>query len=233
MIRLNSELRDALAAEYVLGTQSRRVRDRLARLISEDQELADRVTWWETHLDGIGDTVSPVPVPPWLWRRIENAVNPPEKPATGWWSNALVWRWSTAMAGALALLLALLPAPVQRPDALSVEGGVVLVLTDEDSRTAWLVSRRSADEPIRAQPLALPVLTEEQAYELWLLPPDGAPMSVGLLADDQQTELTLDQQLNALMQPGIGMAVSLEPPGGSPTGAPTGPVVFSGSILEL
>jgi len=35
------------------------------------------------------------------------------------------------------------------------------------------------------------------------------------------------------MQPGVVMAVSIEPPGGSPTGAPTGPVVYTGSILEL
>jgi anti-sigma-K factor RskA len=79
----------------------------------------------------------------------------------------------------------------------------------------------------------LPVLTEEQAYELWLLPPGEAPLSVGLLSDDASTELTLDEQLSLLVRPGLGMAVSLEPPGGSPTGAPTGPVVFTGSILEL
>lgn len=233
MIHMNPELRDALAAEYVLGTQSRLVRNRMTRLIEQDSQLADRVRFWESHLAEIAESVSPVPAPPWLWQRIENRLNPASEPRTSWWNNALVWRWSTVMAGALALILALLPPPVQRPDAMTAEGGVVLVLTDDESRTAWLVSRRSADEPIRAQPLALPVLTEEQAYELWLLPPDGVPMSVGLLADDQQTELTLDEQIKALLQPGVGMAVSLEPPGGSPTGAPTGPVVFTGSILEL
>ena len=233
MIRLNPELRDALAAEFALGTQSARVRKRLERLIQHDEALAERVAWWESRLDQLGDSVSPVPAPPWLWRRIENALNPPREDKPGWWSNVFVWRWTTALAGALALALVLLPAPVPRPDALSVEGGVILVLTDEDSRTAWLVSRRSDKDPIRAQPLDLPVLTEEQAYELWLLPPGGAPLSVGLLNDEQRTELTLDEQLNTLLRPGVGMAVSLEPPGGSPTGAPTGPVVFTGSIHEL
>lgn len=233
MIRLNPELRDALAAEYVLGTQSRLVRNRMTALIAQDQELADRVNWWESRLESLADSVSPVPAPPWLWRKIENALNPPAEEPSGFWSNVRVWRWTTALAGALALVLALLPAPVPRPDMITPEGGVVLVLSDQDSRSAWLVSRRSADDPIRAQPLDLPVLTETQAYELWLLPPDAAPLSVGLLDADQRTELTLDQQLNALIEPGIGMAVSLEPPGGSPTGAPTGPVVFTGSIHEL
>lgn len=237
MIRLNKELRDALAAEYVLGTQTLRVRLRMARLIETDEQLADRVRWWETHLDAIGDSVSPVPAPPWLWNRIENALKPAQEEESadsrGWWGNVFVWRWTTALAGALALVLALLPAPVPRPDALTAQGGVVLVLTDEDSRTAWLVSRRSANDPIKAQPLNLPVLTEEQAYELWLLPPGAAPLSVGLLDDDERTDLTLDEQLKALVEPGVGMAVSLEPPGGSPTGAPTGPIMFTGSILEL
>ena len=233
MIRLTPELRDALAAEYVLGTQSQRVRQRFERLAAKDAELSERVTWWQNHLDDIADVVAPVPAPPWLWRKIERALQPAGEEKRGWWHSTGLWRWSTAMAAALALVLALLPAPVPRPDIITPEGGVVLVLSDEDSRTAWLVSRRSENEPIRAQPLNLPVLTEEQAYELWLLPPDAAPLSVGLLNDDQRTELTLSQQLNALLQPGVGMAVSLEPPGGSPTGAPTGPVVFTGSIHEL
>ena len=237
MIPLNPELRDSLAAEFVLGTQTRRVRARLEKLIRTDAELADRVAWWESNLEKIADTVSPVPAPPWVWRRIEDRLQPDQRPGPtagqGWWSNVLVWRWSTALAGALALILVLSPPPQPRPDVITPEGGVVLVLADEDSRTAWLVSRKSAEDPIKAQPLNLPVLTAEQAYELWLLPPDAAPLSVGLLNDQQTTELSLDEQLSRLMQPGLGMAVSLEPPGGSPTGAPTGPVVFSGSIHEL
>jgi anti-sigma-K factor RskA len=233
MIRLNAELRDALAAEFVLGTQTRRVRARLKRLIEKDAELAERIAWWESNLENIAGPISPVPAPPWVWRRIEDRLQPALPTRQSWWSNVLVWRWSTALAGALALVLVLTPPPQPRPDVVTPEGGVVLVLADEDSRTAWLVSRKSAEDPIKAQPLNLPVLTAEQAYELWLLPPDEAPLSVGLLNDERTTELSVDEQLSRLIQPGLGMAVSLEPAGGSPTGAPTGPVVFSGSIREL
>ena len=35
-----------------------------------------------------------------------------------------------------------------------------------------------------------------------------------------------------LLQQGATIAISVEPPGGSPTGAPTGPVVASGSLSE-
>jgi len=29
------------------------------------------------------------------------------------------------------------------------------------------------------------------------------------------------------------LAITLEPPGGSPTGAPTGPVIMSGDVLRI
>ena len=237
MIRLNAELRDGLAAEYVLGTQSTRVRRRMQRLLEQDALLAERVAWWESQLNQLADSADSVPVPPWVWRRIENSLKPPAKDTSGdvggWWQSLWVWRGSTALATAMALVLLILPPLVQRPDVITVEGGVVLVLTDEESKTAFLISRPSADAPIRAQAIAASVMTVQQAYELWLLPPGAAPLSLGLLNDQGGTILQPSAALSRLMQPGVVMAVSIEPPGGSPTGAPTGPVVYTGSILEL
>lgn len=237
MIRLNAELRDGLAAEYVLGTQSTRVRRRMQRLLAQDSLLAERVAWWESQLNQLADSADSVPVPPWVWRRVENILQPPAKDTSGdvdgWWQSLWVWRGSTALATAMALVLLLLPPLIQRPDVITVDGGVVLVLTDEESKTAFLISRPSADAPIRAQAIAASVMTVQQAYELWLLPPDAAPLSLGLLNDHGGTILQPSAALSRLMQPGVVMAVSIEPPGGSPTGAPTGPVVYTGSILEL
>jgi len=234
MIRLTPELLDALAAEYVLGTQNPRIRKRMQSLIDKEPVLAQRVAFWEAQLNPLGERARPVPVPPWVWRRIETALQPAEKAERpGWWRNVLVWRWTTGLATAMAVLMALLPPAVQSPGALTAEGGVVLVLSDADTRTAWLVSRQSDSSPIKAQALSVPVLTMQQAYELWLLPPGGAPLSLGLLNEQGGTLLQPGKDLSQLLQPGAGMAVSLEPPGGSPTGAPTGPVVYSGSILSL
>ncbi len=237
MIRLNAELRDGLAAEYVLGTQSTRVRRRMQRLLAQDSLLAERVAWWESQLNQLADSADSVPVPPWVWRRVENILQPPAKDTSGdvdgWWQSLWVWRGSTALATAMALVLLILPPLIQRPDAITVEGGVVLVLTDEESKTAFLISRPSADAPIRAQAIAASVMTLQQAYELWLIPPDAAPLSLGLLNDEGGTILQPSAALSSLVLPGSAMAVSIEPPGGSTTGAPTGPVVYTGSILEL
>jgi anti-sigma-K factor RskA len=234
MIRLNADLIDALASENALGTQTSRVRRRMQTLQMREPELAARVAYWQAQLNQLSETARPVPVPPWVWRRIETILQPPKPETPGWWQNLLVWRWTTGLATAMAVLMTLFPPPEQpRPDALSADGGVVLVLTDEQSKTAWLVSRQSLEAPIKAQAITVPVMTVAQAYELWLLPPGGAPLSLGLLNEQGGTVMQPATAVRDLVQPGVGMAVSIEPPGGSPTGAPTGPVVYSGSILSL
>ena len=234
MIKLNADLIDALAAEYVLGTQSVRVRRRMQTLMREHSALASRVEEWQNRLNQMAEQVRPVPPPQWVWRRIENALQPPEKEKAGFWQNLLVWRWAAATAMATALLLAVVPETERSPDLQPAEGGFVMVLTDEDSKTAWLVSRQNQDKPIKAEAITVPVMTVAQAYQLWLLPPDGAaPLSLGLLNKQGGTQLTPAAMISSMVQPGYVMAVSIEPPGGSPTGAPTGPVVYTGSILKL
>ena len=68
-----------------------------------------------------------------------------------------------------------------------------------------------------------------RTLELWALPPGQPPRSLGLLAMQGVTTLSWPAGLAGVQQ----LAVSLEPPGGSPTGQPTGPVVLSGSVLAL
>ncbi|WP_184060625.1 anti-sigma factor domain-containing protein, partial [Sphingomonas aerophila] len=64
--------------------------------------------------------------------------------------------------------------------------------------------------------------------ELWRIGADGVPRSLGLLATGQATQLSLRPRTG----PGLGetLAISIEPSGGSPTGAPTGPVVATGVL---
>ena len=68
----------------------------------------------------------------------------------------------------------------------------------------------------------------DRTFELWLLPEDGAPESLGTFAQTGRLPSTAVAQ----MQAGTGLAVSLEPIGGSPTGAPTGPVLAVGMLSD-
>ena len=71
----------------------------------------------------------------------------------------------------------------------------------------------------------------DRVLELWWAPPEGKPTSLGLIRADGVTVLSRGQLPGGLRGSGIDhMAVSVEPPGGSPTGQPTGPVVFYGKL---
>jgi anti-sigma-K factor RskA len=60
-----------------------------------------------------------------------------------------------------------------------------------------------------------------------------APISLGLLSDDPLTTLVPPPEIAALFAAGATVAISREPPGGSPTGAPTGPILAAGALLPL
>jgi anti-sigma-K factor RskA len=69
--------------------------------------------------------------------------------------------------------------------------------------------------------------------ELWLIPADGKPRPLGMLRADRAVTIKLPTDLAALTVGNAVLAVSLEPPGGSPTGSPTGPVIATGKLTSL
>ena len=74
---------------------------------------------------------------------------------------------------------------------------------------------------------------DPRAIELWLILPDQRPRSLGLIQPGQPIRLTIPPDLAGRLTPDAALAVSLEPPGGSPTGQPTGPVIASGKLTSL
>ena len=76
------------------------------------------------------------------------------------------------------------------------------------------------------KPLSRLTLRSDRSLELWALPPQGAPRSLGVISTDQATVV----QRNELLKGTDGLAVTLEPAGGSPSGAPTGPVLYVGKL---
>jgi anti-sigma-K factor RskA len=69
--------------------------------------------------------------------------------------------------------------------------------------------------------------------ELWLIEGDAAPVSLGVLPEAPQARVPLDRALAARIAAGALLAISDEPEGGSPTGAPTGAVLAAGPVQEI
>jgi anti-sigma-K factor RskA len=71
-------------------------------------------------------------------------------------------------------------------------------------------------------------------YELWLVSDRfKSPRSLGLISDEEFTQRTQLANYDPVTINRATYAVSLEPEGGSPTGAPTGPVLYSGKLLQV
>ena len=72
----------------------------------------------------------------------------------------------------------------------------------------------------------LPARPAGHDYELWALPKGRAPVSLGVLPSEGATSRTLTAIQKQALANSSQVAVSIEPLGGSPTGQPTGDIVF-------
>ncbi len=224
------ELQQRLAAEYVLGTLQGPARRRFERLLVEDRALQQRVQVWERRLAPWLAAVPAQPVPPEVWQRIrERLGHVPAGP-----SPASFWRWlglgSSLAAAVMALVLLFYPAPAPLlvpPPALPLTD--IAVLASDKAEPVWIVRRRG-DAVLELSGLVDVALPRDRDFELWSIPEGGAPLSLGLvrLKGGSAAEVQLSAEGRARLAQGALLAISLEPAGGSPTGAPTGPVLYTG-----
>ncbi|BBP03195.1 hypothetical protein TPL01_06200 [Sulfuriferula plumbiphila] len=216
------ELQQRLAGEYVLGTLQGRARARFERLLLRDASLRDEVAAWQTRLMPLAHALPPVAPPPRVWRRIQARIG---VQAVSRWS-LVFWRnlglVSTAAAAGLALYIAV--APMRTPEI-----AYVALITDTHAKPAWIVSARASQLTIKA--LAPRMLAANQSLQLWLLPEGGKPVSLGLVPLAGSKTAVLPTQVRGQFAHAQAVAISLEPAGGSPTGQPTGPVLYQGPLV--
>ena len=223
------ELADRLAAEYVLGTLRGPARRRFRVLLDAHPALASAVRRWEDQLAPLSGSVGRVEPPTRVWTDIEARLfgAAPDAAAQRWWNALGLWRALSALAtvATLALLFVVMQAPPPQPPII-----VVLAANPDAAgpRDASFVASLSADgRALVLKPLNAPALTAAQTLELWSVPAQGGPRSLGLVRADQATTLLLQA---GVQRSTAAFAVSIEPAGGSPTGSPTGPIVSLGRI---
>ena len=223
------ELADALAAQYVAGTLRGRARARFDSLLPSHPALQRAVAEWQSRLMPLTGVLPEQPPPGRIWQGIEQRIWPAEA-AQPWWQRLPFWRTLSGVAMAAVVGLAVLvsvPPPALAPVV------VVLQSTGGDPAVAGnIVASFSGDgRAVTARTLMPVAIRADRVLELWWAPEKGAPTSLGLIKADGATVLSRGQLPGGLRGSGIDyMAVSVEPPGGSPTGKPTGPVVFYGKL---
>ncbi|MEP6608088.1 MAG: anti-sigma factor [Burkholderiaceae bacterium] len=216
---------DGLIGEYLLGTLRGRARRRFERAAREEAGVALRLRMLQHDFaPRYSDRVALTP-PVTGWQRLERELNLSQYRGP-WYSRVSFLRgWALGATAALMFGIAVLTlrgtpditlTPVAQLAAKGDAATVVAALSS-DRRTLQLRAAR----PIIAGP--------SQSYELWVIPEGGAPLSLAVLGRVDAT-LEVPEGHRRQLRKGAQLAISVEPAGGSPTGAPTGPVILSGAI---
>jgi anti-sigma-K factor RskA len=226
------EDREALAGEYVLGTLDARAAAAVERAMATDPALRAAVAAWEARLAPLAAVAEPEAPPPGLWDRIEAALpgaaaaqaarvaRPAPSPSVPRWWRVLAVASTAAACGLLALVL--LPPP-ERADAPRM----MTVLLSTSDQPAWLVEAER-DGAIRLAALNAQPVPPDRVLQLWALPQGAtAPTSLGLIPGAGRVTVT---PTTIRPEPGMLIEITLEPPGGSPIGRPTGPILFIGRL---
>jgi anti-sigma-K factor RskA len=229
-----TELAERLAAEYVLGTLRGPARRRFEALLPAHPVLRQAVAQWQMRLLPLHAGVEPVAPSREVWPAIQarlfgapgSAALGSAASAPGWWQRLALWRGVAAFATVAAIGLGVLlsqPQPVAPP--------LVIVLNaNPDAQGVQPVSFVASVTPdgraLVLKPLGGVPLDAGRALELWAVPGTGAPRSLGLVSGERATTVLRTR----LLEGTAAFAVSIEPAGGSPTGAPSGPIVSVGKL---
>lgn len=219
---------DILAAEFVLGVLPAAEQAGLARRAETDTAFALLVAGWEERLSPMAAGILPADLPPAVKHALDLRLfgQPPARP--GFWASLALWRGLAGVATAAFLVAVSLPA-LQGPPAgdrlaasLTAEGSSVTYLVLYDSASGSVSLAHLTGDPV-----------EGRDFQLWIARGTEAPVSLGVIPAGVSTQVEIPDQIRALMTTAAHMAISLEPPGGSPTGQPTGPVLAVGDLLDI
>jgi anti-sigma-K factor RskA len=218
------ELRRALAADYVIGLMPLTARRRFENLLVDDPNLRAEVARWQESLAGLTASLQPQPVPEHVWQAIVARIEPqllhvPEKRP--------FWSWMRIAAIVCSLLVAIIIGVIWNRDKPDFNA----ILVASDQRPA--LSVQAFEHYLQIEPVAVASVESGRSLELWAIPPDGVPVSLGVIADDGKGRVELSDTQRRLLGTHTTMAITLEPKGGSPSGKPTGPILYKGQLASL
>ncbi|MYM70805.1 RNA polymerase subunit sigma-70 [Duganella sp. FT134W] len=227
-----------LAGEYVLGTLPGDARRETGQRLAREPLLRAEVDAWERRLLPLTSLALPVEPSTGLWPRIAASVQARpsasdwrEAAATGWrrwWQDVRVWR--SLAGGAVAASLVLATVLALRPPTPEAAYMVVLV-APQDRGAGWVV-QTSMNRQLTLTPLRGTVVPDRKALQFWTKAPGWSrPMSLGLVESNRSLKLALDKL--PPVEPDQLFEITLEPATGSPTGKPTGPVLYIGTAVKV
>lgn len=229
---------DDVAAEYVLGTLDAGERAAVAARRQRDAALDAAIAAWEKRLAALNDVIPPVMPRPGMLEHIVARLRAASTFAGLNTPNVIdltrrLNRWRALAIATTSIAATLLVAFgaaqfAQKPKSKNL----VAVLQKDAQSPAFLVSVNIDDRVMTVRPVAAK-REDGKSYELWIIHDSlGKPKSLGVIDETAPTHAPVLAAFKTDMLEASTYAVTLEPEGGSPSGAPTGPIIFSGKMLE-
>jgi anti-sigma-K factor RskA len=237
----NPELYEMLAGEYVLGTMSNRVRRRFVQLMEERRYVQEAVEAWEKRFYPLAGRLESLRPPHRVWLGIRDEIRfhhhgqeLGKAQLHGPWRKLMIWRsWAVFATILCAVLLGYdwlnrSEIPPEMPSYVAVLEG--------NSQTPMLVATAIQQPTMR---MVVKVMDEsifhpDEDLQLWCsIQGSDQILSMGVVRRDGQTVLPLNQAEWDMVNEFTSLAVSAEPKGGSPTGRPTGPIMYRGKFVSL
>ena len=208
---------ESLAAEYVLGTLTGAARRRMVRWIEEYPAVRLAVQRWEERLLPLVQALPAADPSPEVWtaiRRRIKAAGPARAPVAP-------RAWAAAAVLLLGLFVAWWMGPLHNQSTT-----VVADISATDGQILWRIATSTDRGRLRVEVVAAESRRDDQDFELWALPAGGGkPVSLGTLPLQGALSRPLNEAQRLALRHAAKLAVSLEPHGGSTTGAPTGPIL--------
>lgn len=220
---------DAFAAEYVLGTLDLSERTAAAARRLREPALDQAIRDWELRLAPLTEAIPAIEPPPGILAAVQRRLESGPDPTIDLTRRLQRWRSAAIGLGALAACLAV-AVGLRETTFRSEPRTFVAVLQKDPTSPGFVVSVDLDSRSLTVRPVAAQA-QPGKSYELWLVGDGGAPKSLGVVDGPVAGRPTL-ARYDAKTVQNATYAVSLEPQGGSPSGSPTGPVVFSGRLIQ-
>jgi anti-sigma-K factor RskA len=223
----NRRLHVLLAGEYALGLLTGAARRRFERLLMQMPELRAELTFWEERFAAWNLKLAPVEPPAYLWWRIQGRVRAEAQPKGVALRNTFWRSWAVAA----TVVLAIVVVTERLQTRVEPKPAEFALMSDKQGQPLWLISVHPEANRIDMKSVGDNAPPAGKSYELWMLPGSGNPVPMGLMNPTGEASETVNPALLAQLASAKGLAISLEPEGGSPTGLPTGPVLWTAPLV--
>lgn len=243
---------DMLAADYVMGLLDASGEAAAEARLEHDDAFQNAVNHWRKRLADFDMSAAPTTPTAQLWQRIAQSTRSDRSAAVPagmrgamrgatLWHNLRFWRVTGLVGTAAAVIFAVLAigsistSKHLRRDLIALaqrKPQFVAVLVSDQTREVGAVVNAFANGRAELIPLKAIDVPPGRVLQVWTLwDRTAGPKPIGLTS--QSRVLTLDLDELPETTPGQLFEITLEPEGGSPTGRPTGPILFKGNTAKV